>query len=276
MSVIPANHTQLIPTEAELKSYQIIAKVASANPHWRKLGGNGGEETVVATILSVMLLARELGISPIQSISGGINNILGKFEISARIMNQLIRKHGHKLNVKMHTHEVCVIWGKRRDTGEEMEVRYHIEEAARAGLIKDGGGWRKCPEDMLFARAISRLARRLFPDCIGGCYVEGELQETMLKQPIDSVDVPRLEEVNVEIKETSTEMLLDIPNDISNETVEKFIHESSMTSGKTRDYVIKSANHRPQAFIDALRAWEDKNKNNENYLSEEQKIEILA
>lgn len=272
MSIIPNN--AIIPTEAELKSYQIIAKVASNNPSWKKLGGGGSEDQVIATILSVMLLARELGVSPMQAISGGINNILGKFEISARIMNQLIRKHGHTLKVKTHTHEVCVIWGKRRDTGEEMEVRYHIEEAARAGLIKDGGGWKKCPEDMLFARAISRLARRLFPDCIGGCYVEGELQETMLKQPVDEVDVPKMDEIQVEVKENA-ELIFEIPEDISKESVERFLNDSASTSGKTKDDLIRRANQRPQAFIDALRAWEDKNRNNESY-EEPENIEISA
>lgn len=262
MSITLSN--SIIPTEAELKSYQIIAKVASSNPSWKKLGGGGSEEQVIATILSVMLLARELGVSPMQAISGGINNILGKFEISARIMNQLIRKHGHKLTVKTHTHEVCVIWGKRKDTGEEMEVRYHIEEAARAGLIKDGGGWRKCPEDMLFARAISRLARRLFPDCIGGCYVEGELQETIMKQSVDGVDVPKLEEVNIEVKESSSELIFEIPEDISKESVERFLTDSASTSGKTKEDLMRRANQRPQAFIDALRAWEDKNRTNES------------
>ncbi len=122
-----------LPTTAELQSYKIIAEVASNNPHWRKVGGNGTPETIVATILSVMLLARELGISPIQAISGGINNIQGKFEISARLMNQLIRRHGHKVEVSLLSDEVCKIWGKRKDTLEEMEVNYHIEEARRSG-----------------------------------------------------------------------------------------------------------------------------------------------
>jgi len=82
------------------------------------------------------------------------------------------------------------MYGKRKDTGEEMEVTYHIEEAARAGLIKDFSAWKSVPQDMLFARCISRLARRLFADCIGGCYVEGELQETILKETVTAIDVP--------------------------------------------------------------------------------------
>src|SRR5580692_5087918 len=88
-----------VPNEAEIKSLQMVATIAANNPHWRKLGGNGKPEEITATILSVMLLARELGFSPMQAISGGINNIQGKFEISARLMNQAIRNRGHKVQV---------------------------------------------------------------------------------------------------------------------------------------------------------------------------------
>ena len=258
MSLTLTNPT--IPTEGELKSYQIIAKVASNNQAWKKLGGGGTDEQIVATILSVMLLARELGVPPIQAISGGINNILGKFEISARIMNQLIRKHGHKLKVNQSTNEICIIWGKRKDTGEELEVSYHIEEAARAGLIKDSGGWKKCPKDMLFARTISRLARQLFPDCIGGCYVEGELQETVMKQTIESVDVPSLEEVNVEVTQETGAFTFEIPDDISRSSVEEFINESSTVTGKPRNSIVGRANTNPEGFLKALRTWEDNQK----------------
>jgi hypothetical protein len=258
MSITQYNKS--LPTEQELESYQVIAKAASSNPAWKKLGGGGSDDQVVATILSVMLLARELGISPMQAVSGGINNIQGKFEISARIMNQLIRKHGHQIRVKTLTNEVCIIWGKRNDTGEEMQSQYHIEDAARAGLIKDGGGWKKCPEDMLFARAISRLARRLFPDCIGGCYVEGEIQEMALKKTIETVDVPLLEEINVEPEECRPSICFEIPQDINRESVHEYIEKSAQTSGKSPTEIMERASKNPQGFIDALRMWEDKSK----------------
>ena len=42
-------------------------------------------------------------------------------------------------------------------------------------MIKEKGGWKRTPEDMLYARCISRLARQLFSDCIGIGYIEGEI-----------------------------------------------------------------------------------------------------
>jgi len=241
-----------IPTEAELKSYQIVATIASNNPHWKKLGGNGKPEEVTATILSVMLLARELGFSPMQAVSGGINNIQGKFEISARLMNQAIRSRGHKIQVMLLTDEICKIWGQRKDTLEEMEVSYHIEEARRSGLVKEGGAWKKTPQDMLFARAISRLARRLYPDCIGGCYIEGELQETIQGKVVESIEIPKEE---IQLKE---ETPLVLPEHISKERVDVFIQETSESAKKAIHEIKARAKSNIDSFIEAFQKWEAK------------------
>lgn len=269
MSLALSNST--IPTEAELKSYQIIAKVAASNKHWRRLGGDGPEDSIVATILSVMLLARELGLPPMQAISGGINNIQGKFEISARIMNQLIRKFGHQLQVRILDAQVCKIWGKRKDTGEEMEVTYHIEEAARAGLIKEGGGWKKNPQDMLFARAISRLARRLYPDCIGGCYIEGELQESIQGKAIDGVEVPPLSEINAEVKYEP--VVLALPDHVPADRVEKFLQESAKQSQVSIEKLKERANKNMDKFLEVYRSWEDSQALQQVELIEEKELE---
>ncbi len=248
----------MIPSESERKSYQIMATVASQNPYWRKLGGNGSRDEIIATILSIMLLARELRISPMIAISGGINNILGKFEISARLMNQLIRRDGHRIQVKTLTEEMCVIWSKRKDTGEEHTSEYHIAEAARAGLIKEGGGWRKCPKDMLFARAISRLARQLYPDAIGGCYIEGELQESAQGKVVETIDVPQLSEVNTEPAAPEEPTHLVFPEGTNLDRVAEFIEETAAQNKKSIYEVKKRASTNMNGFIEIFQSWEEK------------------
>jgi hypothetical protein len=253
--------TVSLPSEAELNSYKLIAKVAASNPHWRKLGGSGtNDEAIIATILSVMLLARELGFSPMQAISGGINNIQGKFEISARLMNQAIRGRGHKIKVKTLTDDICVIWGQRKDTLEEMEVSYHIEEARRSGLVKEGGAWKKTPQDMLFARAISRLARRLYPDCIGGCYIEGELQETIQGKAVESIELPNKDEVEFASIENASISLV-LPEDISEERVNVFIQETADTTKKPINEIKTRASNNLETFIATFRKWQQKKYN---------------
>lgn len=243
-----------LPTESELKSYQIVATIASNNPHWKKLGGNGKPEEIVATILSVMLLARELGFSPMQAVSGGINNIQGKFEISARLMNQAIRARGHKMKQKSLTDDVCILWGKRKDTEEEMEVVYHIEEAKRSGLVRDGSPWKKTPQDMLFARAISRLARRLYPDCIGSCYIEGEIQESTQGKIMHAIELPKKDDFQL-IEE---EIILSLPSHIDSYFVEEYISETANQTKKSINDIKKRAAENMSGFLDKFNQWKEK------------------
>ena len=93
--------------------------------------------------------------------------------LSAGLMNSLVRRQGHVIEVLEDTEDVCKLKGVRGDNGNEMISSFSMDEARRAGLIKNC--WKTYPSDMLFARALSRLCRRLFNDAIGGCYIEGEI-----------------------------------------------------------------------------------------------------
>ena len=158
-----------IPNEHEMMVYHTMAEQAVSSKMYRGIGEKAG-------VMMIMLSARELGIPPMQALNGGINIINGKAEISARMMSALIRKAGHEIKIKESTDTFCTLVGKRSDTGESEEATFSIEDAQRAGLVKPGGGWVKCPKDMCFARSLSRLGRQLFSDVIGIGYVEGEIK----------------------------------------------------------------------------------------------------
>lgn len=164
------NLPALLPSQAEFNMFQTIAKNAQLSGLY---GGVGGE----AKIFMVLLAARELGISPLLALNGGIWNIEGKIEISARLMNAMIRRGGHTMKITS-TPQECIIKAKRADTGEEHTEKFTWEMAEKAGLSKRNV-WQKYPEDMLYNRCMSRLARRLFPDVIGTAYVEGEIREAI-------------------------------------------------------------------------------------------------
>ena len=167
----------MIPSDHEMAVFHTMAEQAVSSKMYKGIGEKAG-------VMMIMLSARELGIPCMQALNGGLNIIQGKVEISARMMSALIRRAGHQIKKKENTDTVCVLIGHRGDTGEEEEVSFSLEEARRAGLIKIGGGWTKWPKDLLFARALSRLARQLFSDVIGIGYVEGEIaQSSDQKQP---------------------------------------------------------------------------------------------
>lgn len=160
-----------IPSEHEMMVFQTMSKSAVESKMYKGIGDQAG-------VMMIMLSARELGIPAMQALNGGLNIINGKVEISARMMNALIRKAGHRITIKEFTETKCVIQGTRGDTGESQLASFSFVEAQKAGLIKPGGGWTKWPKDMCFARALSRLARQLFSDVIGIGYVEGEIRAT--------------------------------------------------------------------------------------------------
>lgn len=197
---ITANSRSSIPSEHEMMVYHTMAEQAVSSKMYRGVGEKAG-------VMMIMLAARELGIPPMQALNGGINIIQGKVEVSARMMSALIRKSGHQITVKDNSHTSCTLLGRRNDTGEILEVSYTLDEAQKAGLIKAGGGWAKCPKDMCFARALSRLARQLFSDVIGIGYIEGEIKPTEAEIVIPRDDFP---ELNALVEECKLNDLLDL------------------------------------------------------------------
>lgn len=187
-------------SEAE-RSFELAQKLY-AQKHYAKLGMDG--------ILAILAQARAIGIDPIRALNGGCYYVNGKVELSAQMMNQLIRKAGHSITVDKKSDDTCyVLHGKRHDNGDHMVVSFTIDEAKKAGIYDKGFAWRTYPGDMLFARALSRLARRLFADVIGDCYVDGEISSAIeaekasyQSQPEKEIDVS----IHVPDKQTAIEL----------------------------------------------------------------------
>jgi len=235
-------NNNLMPSQSEFQMLQVIAKNAESSGFYVGVGQQ-------SRIFMVILAARELGISPMLALNGGIWNIQGKIEISARLMNGLIRRGGHSIKIDSNDKQ-CTITGKRADSGEEHTETFTWEMALRAGLVrknKDGsdGIWMKYPEDMLYNRCISRLARRLFSDVIGTAYIEGEIREAKEIEKLEQAECEEIAQPKQETKidhfadagkmatetkisfEDMTEFmkLYDRTNDIYKENFEKFMRD---------------------------------------------------
>jgi RecT family len=189
---------ELIPAHDEMKTIELMAKHAIDSKHLEKIGGFPGA-------VAIALYARELGVPIMSALYGGIRPVLGKVEISPQMMNALIRKAGHNLQTKCHTNETCCIWGKRKDTAEEMLSTFSIQDAKIAGIYKSGGAWEKYPKNMIYKSAISNLAKWLFPDVIGMSYVEGEIekpedeiQQSIIEGITESVDIVSNKSIEIE------------------------------------------------------------------------------
>lgn len=187
-------NNSLMPTQEEFQMLQVIAKNAQDSMLYAGVGQQ-------AKIFMVLLAARELGVSPMLALNGGIWNIQGKIEISARLMNGLIRRAGHSIKIVVSNDTHCTLLGTRKD-GDSFETSFNMDDAVKAGLA-GGNVWKKYPADMLYNRCMSRLARRLFSDVIGNAYVEGEIREA---KEIEKLEASEYEEIkhNPETLQTFT------------------------------------------------------------------------
>lgn len=129
-------------------------------------------------VLSTVMLGRELGMPAMASLRG-VHVIEGKHSLSADTMVALVLKSGLaeyfdpiEFDMQHATFETFRKGGRKPIT-----LTYTIEHAKQAGLVKAGSGWEKRPEEMLIARAKSRLARLVYPDIVGGLYTPDELRE---------------------------------------------------------------------------------------------------
>lgn len=110
--------------------------------------------------------------------------IEGQVSIKPEAQVGLVRAAGHSITGTSSS-EAAEVTGKRGDTGDQMTVRWTLEDAKAAGLLGKSN-WRQYPSDMLWARAVSQLCRRLFPDVtLGLSYTPDELgDEEPVEEPV--------------------------------------------------------------------------------------------
>jgi hypothetical protein len=239
----------LIPTQEEVKAIELMAKHAVESKYVEKLGGYAG-------VFSIAMYARELGVPVMSALFGGMANIMGKITIAPQLMNALIRKRGHKLKIDSNDAR-CIIEGTRKDTGETCTVSFSVEDARKAGLYKDNGGWAKYPSDMCFARALSRLARRLFPDVIGMAYVEEEIGQ-------DEERDEKQEESDITVNVAPTSSLYDLMVTFNEKfksienmdyDLDDFVKHSAEKYKKTANLVMEQAMKQPDKFSKSYLGW---------------------
>jgi len=152
---------------ADIQDTQNMCAMLMKSPHYSKMGAVG--------VFAIVEKARSIGVNPMDALNGGAYYVQGKVELSSALMNQLIRQGGHSITKDRKSDDtICILHGRRADNGDTWTESFSIEDAKLAGIYKNQ--WLKYPKDLLFARALSRLARQLFPDIIRGTYVQGEIE----------------------------------------------------------------------------------------------------
>lgn len=137
-------------------------------------------------ILACVATGRALGIPDMAALRS-IHVIDGKATFSAELMVMLARKAGHSIEADYGDGAVTAR-GRRGDNGDVSSVTWTLAMAERAGLLgKDN--WKKYPEAMLWARAVSQLCRVLFADVFAGeTYTPEEAELSEWEREIEQVD----------------------------------------------------------------------------------------
>jgi hypothetical protein len=153
----------------EIEQTEKMCGMLMKTAHYQKMGQEG--------IFAIVSKAKSLGINPLEALNGGLYFVQGKVGMSSEMMACLIRQAGHSItkDAKSNNSQV-ILHGKRADNGDTWTIVFSMEDAKRAGIAKMM--YDKYPGVMLYNRAMSMLARQLFPDVIKGAgYTHDELRE---------------------------------------------------------------------------------------------------
>ena len=245
--------------EVEVKATNFLVEIEDTNkmcklllqtPYYKTIGEAG--------VFAIIQTAKSLGINPIQALQGGLYYFKGKIEMSARMMGALIRSRGHSFTISKIDNTTCTINGKRADTHDAMAASFSIDEAKKARIYVNS--WITYPQDMLYARALSRLARRLFPDVVGNCYIEGEINVAKVVDDVNSVE----ETSTIEKKDVRTTEEVHALNDVFNvipeykKEIELFLRKKEILSFQDMpkemySKVLKRAKEKIKVYMNSLK-----------------------
>ncbi len=219
---------------SDVKSTKELCALLMEEPHYAK-------HTAVG-VFAIIETAKSLNIDPRLALGGGLYYVKGKVEMCARMMASLIRQRKHSVTKDSKSNEqICILHGKRADTGDCWTASFSIDEAKAANLLNNNV-WKVYPTDMLYARALSRLARQLFPDVIGNCYVKGEIDDDPnIKEEKKEELVEVVEEITIEPEYITDEQIKELENYLveTNTDPQKLLvwrHVASLKEIKTEDY----------------------------------------
>ena len=195
-----------------------------------------------------VMAGSELGLPAFASMTG-IHIIQGKPTLGSNVIATLVKNDPrYDFKIKQCDNTVCVLgW---YENGEDVgESSFTYDEAKTAGLTgKDN--WKKYTSDMLFARAISRGARRFAPGIFGGSvvYTPDEMGVDTDEEGFIEVKVVDLPEEEVEEEPVFT------PNDIYALVVEAGLSENTFSAKNALNYC-KTGYNTPEKAIEWMQAY---------------------
>lgn len=117
----------------------------------------------------------------------------------------------------------CKVSGKRKN-GFEYATEFTMDDAKRAGLVRQGSGWEKYPKNMLKWRAIGFWIDTVLPDVQGGMKRSDEVGATVDEKGdiIDAVVIKDVETTTGQYVPTIDEILNTYDPEVVQSVMEKY------------------------------------------------------
>lgn len=168
--------------DARLRFVSALADAGALPPAFRKRP---------ADLLLVASYADDLGLGFASALSS-LYVVDGKVTLSASLVASLVRRAGHRLRTTT-TYDadgrptIVATIVRADDPGWSAVSTWDLERAGRAGLAARDT-WRKYPEQMLRARAITEAAREACPEVLSGLYLADEVAADPVPGVVERTD----------------------------------------------------------------------------------------
>jgi 5'-3' exonuclease len=129
-----------------------------------------------AGIWAVIIRGRELGLGALAALDC-ISIVEGRPCPGAHFLISRARRNRRCEYLRfIEGNDKFALWHGKAHGEAEIPLRYTIEQARKAGLVKPGSAWDKRPDEMLRKTAGVQLARLIAPDALDGLYSLEEME----------------------------------------------------------------------------------------------------
>jgi hypothetical protein len=185
--VAPDQSFALALEPSDFQHAMSLAKIISDSGMWAP---KGQAKLTEQQALMRLMTGRNLGIPAVIAMQH-VYDLYGRTGISAALKQALVQRHPQcEIFEHVSSDTTQATWKVKRKGSPEQLVKFTIEDAKRAGLVKPDSNYEKFPRRMMQARARSEAADIWFPDATMGLPTIDELEDEMVGEVVPSPGSP--------------------------------------------------------------------------------------
>lgn len=144
--------------------------------------------TTLPQAMAIIQTGKEIGLRPMQSLRS-MNFVRGRLTMSVQLQLALAKQRGVTILEMKETDNACTITLER--TNEKVTCTYTLEDAKKAGLVKQDGNYDKYLKQMLRWRATGDCLRMIAPDLVMGLLSPEEAETIEKFTPAPVIDTQK-------------------------------------------------------------------------------------